>query len=351
MNHSVRDQAAPIVPEVGLQALPEPSIWPGLAALAGFPLLNFGLATRADGILIPLMASLAGYWLGIFLYRSLADWAYLGRIRLLIGAAIGATILAGLVAPGIHSPVAMTYTATIAAAALVVGRTVQKENRLLRSFFLGALVIVLGGLIMYGPLWSIIMDQLRIVSMDNAESLRQSMLDLGYHEAAANEYRELAIKVSGIMARLVPAASILTLVAPYTLGFLWFLMRGLPAKTGNRKIAPVARWQVPFAFAPVMIVVIMGRLLGGELIVLAADNLLLALAICYGVGGLALIQHSLNRLQLPKGVKIAFYVALVLMGLTPLGLVGFMVAALVGFIDSFADWRKLSAGSIELMKK
>ena len=84
-------------------------------------------------------------------------------------------------------------------------------------------------------------------------------------------------------------------------------------------------------------------MVGGETITLVADNVLLAMSIYYCVGGLALLAHGLKRFKLPLFVKVMFYIMLTLSGV-----LGYIVIVLVGFIDSFADWRKVNEPPIEL---
>jgi uncharacterized protein YybS (DUF2232 family) len=79
------------------------------------------------------------------------------------------------------------------------------------------------------------------------------------------------------------------------------------------------------------------RLLGGESAKLVADNCILLLSITYAVGGLALMEFYMKRLGLSLLFRILFYIFLTLTWL-----IGFLVSAVLGFIDSFADWRRFA---------
>ncbi len=59
-------------------------------------------------------------------------------------------------------------------------------------------------------------------------------------------------------------------------------------------------------------------------------------SIFYCLTGLALMEFLLRRLQLSRLMKILFYLFLFISQF-----VGFFAAALLGLIDSFADWRKV----------
>jgi len=74
-------------------------------------------------------------------------------------------------------------------------------------------------------------------------------------------------------------------------------------------------------------------MLGGTAAVIV-DNLLLLLSVFYCVTGLALIEFWFRRLRLPGLLRIVMYLLLL-----PAGFFGYLTLALVGFVDSFFDWR------------
>jgi uncharacterized protein YybS (DUF2232 family) len=207
------------------------------------------------------------------------------------------------------------------------------------------LAVIAGGIAMYAAQWGQLMTIFGTVGQETIESLTGNLIAFGYHPDAAKAYADQMTGVVDIMARLVPAATIINMVAQFSIGFVWFLARGVPAEKSATLLAPFTRWRVPFALTTVVIAAALGRILGGETVRLIADNLFLALAICYCVGGLALIAYAAQRLHLPLVVKILFYIAMLLSGV-----IGFSLVVLLGFFDSFADWRKLSGQSIELDK-
>ncbi len=207
---------------------------------------------------------------------------------------------------------------------------------------IGSGIVAVAGLIMFAPLWSDLMSVARLVGQENVDTLKQSLRTLGYHTDAAESYGDQFQQMLDAIIRVIPAATIMNLVTQFSVGFLWFAARDLPAG----KPPPFARWKMPFGLAPALIVMILGRLFGGETIALACDNGLLVLSIYYCVGGLALVEHLIGRLRLPLGIKILFYIMFTLTGL-----VGYLLTVLLGFIDSFADWRRLSGPAIGLEKR
>ena len=120
-------------------------------------------------------------------------------------------------------------------------------------------------------------------------------------------------------------------------------MRPGPVAGNPIRLEPFSRWKVPFSVTPVFLVAAVGRLAGGDIITLVADNVLLVLSIYYCVGGLALLEYGLKRFKMPMFVKIVFYIMLTLSGV-----LGYVAIVLVGFVDSFADWRKVNESPIEL---
>lgn len=95
-----------------------------------------------------------------------------------------------------------------------------------------------------------------------------------------------------------------------------------------------ANWRVPFMVTPVLLLAMAFQVVGGGTLKLIGSNMLVILAVYYGVTGLALIEYYLKRLQLSLGMKFMFYL---LMFLTQM--VGFIMAAFLGFLDSFFHWR------------
>ncbi|MBU0984329.1 MAG: DUF2232 domain-containing protein, partial [candidate division Zixibacteria bacterium] len=167
------------------------------------------------------------------------------------------------------------------------------------------------------------------------------------------EMAELSVKDPQLLStsmsviRLVPMAEVMNPVLQFTIGFMWFLAGSSSSLTVCGSLRPFSRWKMPFAFIPVVIVVAVVRLTTLDPWALAADNVLATLSVFYCATGLSLVDHVLSRMKVGLGVKIAFYVLL-----TISGVLGYLMTALLGFIDSFADWRKVSEdpASLEITK-
>lgn len=317
-----------------------------LAGLVGFPLLLGALAMpTGDWLALPL--SVLVYLLSLYLYRGTASMAFAGHVRLLLYVGALSVGLAAVVVPSSVRMIMVAYTLSIPATGFVAGRGLFGYRSLGDRYLLGFAVAALAGLIMFGPMWRPLLDIVGPAIEHLIPQITQTGTMLGYHPEAAQAQAEEMAKIAMGLSRLIPAVLVMTVVTQFTVGFLWFAMRELPPEESMA----LKNWRMPFWLAPVMIVVIMGRLLGGETITLIADNLLFVLSIYYSVGGLAMMEYRLSRMGLPTWVKAVWYISLTIVGLSPIGLALYGFFVLLGFIDSFVDFRKIPAEPIELKKK
>ena len=84
------------------------------------------------------------------------------------------------------------------------------------------------------------------------------------------------------------------------------------------------------------------RLLGGESMKIVADNLLIGVGVIYLIMGMALIESFMRRTHFGWVGRLFVYVALFLAQI-----IGLLVVALLGFIDSYVDWRARPQRSID----
>jgi hypothetical protein len=307
--------------------------------------LKYGLALNTGSLLLSLLVLIVAYLLTVYLYRVVIESALSGPHWPLWAATGAAMIAGGVTCPPEQLVSMLANTLMLSGSAIVVAWRLKQGDSSVRLFAWGAFIVLAGGTAMFAAQWSQQMDLLVVLGQESAETFRRSLATMGYHPEAADAY---AAQFAGIIesaARVVPATTLMNLVAQFTIGFLWFLGRGLPVERSATMLRPVAQWKVPFALTPLVVAAALGRLLGNDMVVLVADNVILALSLFYCVGGLALTTHVLNRFKAPLLIRILFYVMLTLTGV-----LGYLLTVLLGFIDSFADWRKLSARSIELDK-
>jgi hypothetical protein len=320
-------------------------LWPPLMVIVLLAPLKYGLALRTGSLALSLIALIAAYFLTIYLYRVVIESALSGPLWPL-WAATGAAMIAGAAAcPPEQMVMMLVSTLMLSASAIVVGWRLRLGDSALRLFVWGASIVLVGGTVVFASQWGQQMDMVLMLGRESTEALKQSLSTMGYHPDAVESYTAMLLGVSKAVARLVPAMTLMDLVVQFSIGFLWFLWRGLAAERSATLLRPMAQWKVPFALTPLVVAATLGRLLGNDTVILVADNVIMALSLFYCLGGLALITHVLNRLKMPLIVRILFYVMLTLTGL-----LGYLFTVLLGFLDSFADWRKISPRSIELDK-
>ncbi len=323
--------------------LVRPRVWPTLVGLVLFPLLQFGLPVYSGNIGLALVGTLAAYLLTIWLFRAVTVAVRSGYQTRVLIAGFVAGVIAVMVTPFSQVYMALANTVIIPLAGIAVARSLLNRAGNLRAYLYGAAVAALGGVAIFGPQWEMLMYGFRAYGEESVTLINQTMTTMGYHAEAAEEYAEQFQRLWNATIRIIPAMTVMSLVTQFSVGFLWFLMRPGSTSGDPIRIEPFTRWKVPFWLTPVLIVAVIGRLTGGEMVALVADNVLLVLSIYYCVGGLAWLEHTLKRIKIPTFVKIVFYIMLTLAGV-----IGYVAVSLVGFIDSFADWRKLNEPPIEL---
>lgn len=223
-----------------------------------------------------------------------------------------------------------------------LGRGLGRSEGRLRLFLTGAAVTTALALIQWGPMWPEL-DKAFAASLQQwLDQSRQTMLSLGYGAEAVSDNISRVGRTMTALGRLVPAATVLAVITQYCLGY--FALSRLVAEPGepNRLLAPFTRWRVPFRAMPPVIVALLARVVGGGDLARATENLIFAAAVFYCVGGLSLLEFALRTYRTPLFVRIVIYVALVLSGF-----LGFAIAALAGFIDSYTDWRRLEKIALE----
>ena len=220
----------------------------------------------------------------------------------------------------------------------------RTEKSQLRLYVIGMVVVAIIGIAQNAPSWPQLQQAFNYFGDEIVVEFKDSLVSVGYAEALAAEVAESMSRVMLGVARVAPAATVFNLIAQFSIGFVAFLAWGAKGAPCG-KVTPFGRWKVPFALVPVVAVVIIARLVFGDPVAQIADNLLLVAAIYYCVGGLALFEHIMARVQLPVWARIAAFLMLAI-----LGLLGFLLTVLLGFVDSFADWRKIGSGDLQLDK-
>lgn len=142
--------------------------------------------------------------------------------------------------------------------------------------------------------------------------------------------------VTGLL-EILPALMVLT-VALAVMANLLLLRRW----TGVAPTVNLQLWRTPDALIWVLIATGFGMFLPAPLLVLLAKNLFAIVLGCYFCQGLAIVSYYLERLRLPRGIRIAGYVIIAVQHV-----VTAMVLAL-GVFDLWGNFRRLGAGSADV---
>lgn len=319
------------------------AVWPVLAAMVLFPLLNYAVPLWTASFLLSTASITVAYGLGIYLIRGIAIAAVDGRVVLIIVAGVIMAVVGGAASHPRQLLMMEANWGAIVTAGLLTGRLALAEKSQLKLYLWGLAVVLAGGIIMWAPQWTMIMQSFSDSTGEVATRAREMLMASGYNEEMADDTVRRMRNMMDVVIRLIPTGTVMNIVAQFSVGFLWFLYRGVPSKAAVGELKPFRLWKAPFGLTPVLIVAILALQFGGETLELAAVNVLAALSIFYCVTGLALLEHLMTRLKVPLWFKVLFYIMLTLSGL-----IGYFGAALLGFIDSFADWRKVSKTAISL---
>lgn len=330
--------STPVQPKVGVAAATI------IVAMGIYALIAY--SGVGAGVSLPLSLSLAvaTYGLTVFLYFGIARLAFERHTHVLWGAAVGAVVLSYLVSGlSILWPVLAGWSSLLFAA-VIAGRKTMAGSRQKFVYISAAVSVAFFASVQYLPLWSELSQMVESSGNELLTNLTSQLSTAGYSDQAIRDNAEQTGKMLKAFVRLVPAATVLGALMQFSIGYLIFV-RWARGKQGA-PTSPISftELRVPFSLAPVLIVCISIRLVFDDPAALAADNMLAILSVYYCVGGLSLLEYYLKRLSIARAMKVLFYVFLFFTQL-----VGFFVAILIGFVDSFFDWRnrppRLEAGN------
>lgn len=304
------------------------------ATIPVYAVLLFG--GRTSNMAIPAATALAAvtYFVSICVYFFTARLALAGQTVLLWVGALSGVVLGFMLVGTAGLWSVLTGMSMVLFGGVVVGRMTGLGYPQSKVFIFGTLAVVLFAAAQFWPIWPAVMEGAAEASKSTLAELSTLIQTLGYNAETSAEMAARTERMFALMIRLIPAFTLLGAVAPFTVGYLWFTHQADRANPALACQSPFTSWRVPFGFTPLVIAAAVARLLGGEGLQLVADNVLVGLSVYYCVGGLALIEYYLQRLHISRLLRVVFYVLLFFTQLA-----GFVASAILGFIDSFADWR------------
>lgn len=314
-----------------------------IVVLVMFLYVLFGqiLASRTNNLLIGVIAAAITYFLSVYLYYGVAVLSYRNKNRFLWLSGLVLAVI-GLVVNNFDSAWNFLITwVMILLAGSVTGYMTYAGYRSLKIYLTGLAIILFFTLVLYLPYWPGMMKMMADTTVKMVADFRTTLLAGGFERSLVEDSAFNMQKMLDILTRLIPASMIMGVIVQYSIGFLMFFARIKEINTDRDKPVPFYFWKMPFGFMPVVIVAILLRLMGGDTLKLIADNILLILAVYYCLTGLALGEYYINKFKVSLTVRILYYILLILSNLY-----GFLMMVLLGFIDSFKDWRKAPAGKM-----
>lgn len=309
-------------------------IAPVVVAMLGYPVLR-GMAGISPEIGVTMALGAVAYLLAIYLFYGIAMLAFHDQKLWLVAGGLGG-VAAGIIAGnGEELWFVLASWAVVLVTGIVVGRMLAAGRRTLEVFFAGLIVLVALGLIAWYPTW----QEIFALSEGTRDQIIQEFFaGQGATAEQIEGYSDAAKLMMALVVRLTPGSTIVSAIVQFGLAFLWFAWRVHRAHPTIGFVRHFIFWKVPFAVMPLLAVAILARLVGNDLIRLVADNALLVLSIFYALCGLSLMEYAMHRFGLPFFVRVLFYFLLFLTQVA-----GLLVMVMLGFIDSFLDWRKVSA--------
>jgi uncharacterized protein YybS (DUF2232 family) len=310
--------------------------YPTVGAMLLYSALQFGhWGERMGGAAVFLLAVIT-YFLVIYLCYGIAQLAYSQRILSLWGGLTAALILPFLFFGYSEVWTLLTGWGMVLSAGVITGRLTLAGYKQGRIYIIAATAVTVFFALQSLPMWIEFMKSAPKIGDSFIRQSEQFLLGIGYSPEMIGENLAYTRKLFDVMVRLFPALTVLGVLLQFSTGYLVFVRRVGREAWPTARFAPFVDWQVPFGFTFLLIIMILVRFFGGEMLKMSADNVLVVMAVYYCIAGLALMEFYLRKLHLSRLMRVLFYILLFLTQLA-----GFFVAVLVGFIDSFADWRRI----------
>lgn len=305
-------------------------------AMIIFTLLSFGVINDNTDLGIVMFLNILLYFLVIFLYFGIALLAYNHRNNLLWSAGIAAFVIGYLFSGMNNLWQLLTGWSMILFASAIVGRLTFKKTTQLKVYIISMAAVMFFAISLYSPLWSAFMELAGDWSLTFFEDNRQALIAMGYSASEVAESISNIKKVTATVIYLIPSLTVMGAVMQFSIGYVAFLYYLDKKHPEQKRLAPFTHWKVPFAVIPVLLTALVIRFVGSDFVTQIADNVIAIIALYYSITGLSLIEFYIQKFRISRILKIIFYISLFFTQF-----VGFFAAALLGFIDCFANWRKV----------
>jgi phage-related holin len=309
-----------------------------------YTILNYGWLEKSSSHPLAILLSGILYVVVVYLIYGIARMAYFKKTYLLWISGVGAFVVGYLFTglSGVWS--LLTGLSMILFTGTIVGRLTLKRTDQKKVFFATVITIIVFALAKFYP------QLINYVEASN-EFVKSLIADIEVYLATGNystsesaQVMDSARKVFHMMGRVMPALIVLNVIMQFAFGYLVFIYVTGRYELKQQLIAPFKYWKMPYMAMLFLLVAIPMRIFGVEPFIIIADNIIVFLTVFYSVTGLALIEFYLRAFKLSRLMRILFYLMIFFSQM-----IGLLAAALLGFIDSFTNWR--NAGLLSFSKE
>ena len=271
----------------------------------------------------------------VMMYYGISRMAYLKwyvllSISVIIAIAAGAILTRDVTA----LPMASGWAAVLITSVLC-GTLVLRQQSLPRVYTAALVMLTVFASVQLYPLWSQMFSSAPEVAGALISDLKDTLAIAGYTAEQIDNASSQFKSFYAVFVRILPSFTILAVALQFTIGF-WLFVKWLN-RSGSQYLLPIdlVKWQMPFALSPFLVTAILMRLFGNELLVLIADNMILILAVFYSIAGITVVEFFMKKFRFAFFSRFLIYLLFLLTHV-----VGLAFLALLGFADSFFDWRR-----------
>lgn len=285
----------------------------------------------AAGVAVVFVAAI-GYLLAMVVFATQARLSYDGRTWLAAAAVALSVVTAFGLARSSSPGSIVSEIAILAMAPLIVGLAVRRFARFRSAYVLGLIVLTVCVVVRYWSEWPMIVGDLRFLAGEamadgDASVLRSAglpMLPLG------QKYFRFVYEA----APFLPGLFTMSVVVQFSIGTLGFFYGVARRSVSSVSTLSFSRWKMPRPVVLVLLSVVLVHMIGSEGARIAADNVLLSLAIFYAVTGFAALDYVFQAKRVSIWIRVCVYIVI---GIAHV--YGLAAAAIIGIVDSLFGWR------------
>lgn len=338
MNHIVEKQENPVEKVSAQQTVRINPLW--FLSLVFFSMALHSLVAYANrpfqtNILFELLFGAVNFAVVLMIYYGISRIAFAGQFLFLGIAALVSVSVGAFLTKDVPAVTMGAGWMTVILSSLVCGVLASKKIALAKVFAFSLGVLAVFASIQLFPLWAKLFESAADLVNLMVDDISENLLAWGYSEAKIQSIGEQMRVISNGMLRILPAMSLMAAMFQFAIAF-WFFARWLSSRgAGYANFPSFILWKIPFVLTPALLIAVSMRLLGNDLMVLIADNLILILAMVYSIAGIALLEFFMKKFRFGVISRIIIYFLFLVTHV-----VGFAFLAVAGFIDSFFDWRR-----------